>query len=121
MVLSVLYGWAEKDQRSYAEKNGFSSQRVSIIGGYTPKQKIIKALMEFSGYTNTSVFAHWVEYSLCPVISKGDVVIMDNASFHKNHRIQDLIETKDARLLFLPPYSPDLNPIENVGPTLNVH
>ena len=101
-----------KRSKVLRRKNSFSSQRVSIIGGYTPKQKSLKALMEFNGYTDTSIFSHWVEHFLCSVISKGDVVIMDNASFHKNHRIQELIEAKGARLLFLPTYSPDLNPIE---------
>ena len=75
------------------------------------QKKSLKALMAFDGYTNTCVFSYWVEHFLCSVISNGDVVVMDNAKFHKNHCIKALIEAKGARLLFLPTYSPDLNPI----------
>jgi transposase len=47
-----------------------------------------------------------------PTLSPGDVVILDNVGFHKSERAEQLLKTKGARLLFLPPYSPDLNPIE---------
>ena len=50
---------------------------------------------------------------LSKCLKNGDVVVMDNASFHKSKKIKDLIEKTGASLIFLPPYSPDLNPIEN--------
>ena len=65
------------------------------------------------GSCNRVVFEAWVETCLVPVLQPGQVVILDNATFHKGGRIQQLVELAGARLLYLPPYSPDLNKIEN--------
>ena len=64
------------------------------------------------GAVNGDVFEAFVEQVLVPDLRPGDVVIMDNLSSHKRQRIRELIEDADARLVFLPAYSPDLNPIE---------
>ncbi len=64
------------------------------------------------GAVNGDVFEAFVEQVLVPDLRPGDVVIMDNLSSHKRQRIRELIEDAGARLVFLPPYSPDLNPIE---------
>lgn len=64
------------------------------------------------GAVNGDVFEAFVEQVLVPELRSGDVVIMDNLSSHKRLRIRDRIEAAGARLEFLPPYSPDLNPIE---------
>ena len=66
----------------------------------------------FEGHCNTTVFELYVEHILVPTLEVGMVVIIDNASFHKSKKIRLLIEGVGARLVFLPPYSPDLNPIE---------
>jgi len=58
-------------------------------------------------------FARWVGECLVPKLHFGDIVILDNAGPHKNKRVVELIERRGARLEFLPPYSPDLNPIES--------
>jgi len=64
------------------------------------------------GAVNGDVFEAFVEQVLVPELQSGDVVIMDNLSSHKRQRIRELVEGAGARLVFLPPYSPDLNPIE---------
>ncbi len=64
------------------------------------------------GAVNGDVFEAFVEQVLVPELRSGDVVIMDNLSSHKRLRVRELIEATGARLVFLPPYSPDLNPIE---------
>lgn len=64
------------------------------------------------GAVNGDVFEAFVEQVLVPELRSGDVVIMDNLSSHKRVRVRELIESVGARLVFLPPYSPDLNPIE---------
>ena len=64
------------------------------------------------GPMNRSAFEVYVQTQLAPTLSKGDVVLMDNLSSHKGQRVTELIEDRGAWLLFLPPYSPDLNPIE---------
>jgi transposase len=66
------------------------------------------------GAVNGDVFESFVEFVLLPELHPGDVVIMDNLSSHKRQRTRELIESTGAKLVFLPPYSPDLNPIEMV-------
>ena len=61
---------------------------------------------------NRALFEEWVEKCLVPTLSKGDIVFMDNLSSHKGPRVEQLIEAAGAELRYLPPYSPDMNPIE---------
>ncbi|MER8887809.1 IS630 family transposase [Mesorhizobium sp. M0816] len=67
----------------------------------------------YDGAMNGNVFLAYVEQVLVPTLSQGDVVIMDNLPAHKAAGVREAIETTGARLMFLPPYSPDFNPIEN--------
>ncbi|MFN5609385.1 MAG: transposase [Holosporales bacterium] len=73
----------------------------------------------FRGTCNTEVFNTWIEQQLLPILDDKSLVIMDNAVFHKSQKTKDLIESVGAKLLFLPPYSPDLNPIEKNSALLN--
>jgi len=66
------------------------------------------------GAVNRDVFEAFIEHVLVPELKPGDVVVMDNLSSHKGGRIAELIEQAGAELRYLPPYSPDLNPIEMV-------
>ena len=66
-----------------------------------------------SGPINREAFEAYVERVLVPELRTGDIVVMDNLSSHKGPRVRALIEAACAHLLFLPPYSPDFNPIEN--------
>ena len=68
--------------------------------------------MTFRGSCNTELFVNWVKQMLIPELTPGQVIVMDNASFHKSSVIKDSIEAAGCRLVYLPPYSPDLNPIE---------
>ena len=61
---------------------------------------------------NKQIFEIYIETQLAPTLSQGDVVFMDNVSFHKSQKIEQMIKNRDAWALFLPPFSPDLNPIE---------
>ncbi len=63
---------------------------------------------------NSQVFYSWVEQVLLPGLPPSSVIVMDNATFHKRQDIQDLIKEHNHTILWLPPYSPDLNPIEQV-------
>jgi transposase len=64
------------------------------------------------GAVNRDVFEAFIEQVLAPTLKLGDIIVMDNLSSHKGQRIRTMIESTGATLLFLPPYSPDLNPIE---------
>ncbi len=71
------------------------------------------APMVLDGPMNGAWFLAYIQQVLAPTLKPGDVVIMDNLAAHKSTPVRDAIEAVGARLLFLPPYSPDLNPIEN--------
>jgi isftu1 transposase len=111
--ITPLYGWSKQGVRSYGERAGYKKQRVSIVAAYQHGIKKLIAPMEYSGYTNTSLFVQWVEEHLCPNLKKGQYVIMDNVSFHKSIKVKEAIEKVGCKLIYLPVYSPDLNPIEH--------
>ena len=79
------------------------------------------ACMTIEGATNTEVFQAYVRNILCPVLRAGDLVVMDNLSPHKNEHTLELIRQAGAQALFLPPYSPDLNPIEKMWSKVKAH
>jgi transposase len=68
--------------------------------------------MAIEGSTTKEVFEAYIEHFLAPTLRAGKVVVMDNLSAHKGQRVRKLIEDRGCELLYLPPYSPDLNPIE---------
>jgi transposase len=105
-----------------AEKVGNRSkrQRISFIGALNYQKRQLFAPFYSENYTNTEVFLTWIEQILVPVLEPNMVVIMDNASFHKSYKIMDLIEKTGAELLYLPKYSPDLNPIEKCWRPLKI-
>ena len=72
----------------------------------------VSAAMTIEQATDADIFLGYVEQVLCPTLAIGDVVVMDNLSSHKVTGVRELIEARGAEVLYLPPYSPDLNPIE---------
>jgi len=84
---------------------------TTFVGALTMRGMI--APLVLPGAINRDAFEAYVEKVLVPELRPGDIVVMDNLSSHKGPRARALIEAAGARLLFLPPYSPDFNPIEN--------
>jgi transposase len=103
-------GWGKKGEKLVGKKSGKYYERTNIIAGLVNNKPI--APMVFNGSCNTQVFESWVEQFLIKELKPGQVVVMDNATFHKSQKTKELIQSVGCRLLFLPPYSPDLNPIE---------
>lgn len=103
-------GWGKKSEKLIDKRSGKYYERTNIIAGYVNHKSI--APMVFNGSCNTKLFETWIEKLLIKDLKPGQIVIMDNASFHKSQKIKELIESVGCKLLFLPPYSPDLNPIE---------
>ena len=101
---------AEKGEKLVGKKSAKYYQRTNIIAGLVNNKSI--APMVFNGSCETILFEIWVEKFLIKELKPGQVVIMDNASFDKSKKTRELIESVGCRLIFLPPYSPDLNPIE---------
>lgn len=106
------YAYAKRGKKIEGERTGKRFSRTSLIAGL--KQNIPLAPMEFKGYCDTDVVLTWVKHWLIPALKPGDTVIWDNATFHKSCQIAEAFQTADIQLLFLPPYSPDLNPIEHL-------
>lgn len=67
----------------------------------------------FDGYCDSKMFEVYLEHCLIPSLSPGKIIIADNAAFHKSLRARQMIEDANCKLIFLPSYSPDLNPIEH--------
>jgi transposase len=104
------YGWNERGQRFHALKSGRRQGRVNMIAALCQGQLMAPFTVE--GSCNRSVFEIWLETCLIPVLKPGQVVVMDNATFHKGGRIEQLIQQVGCQLLYLPAYSPDFNKIE---------
>jgi len=106
-----LYGRSQRGQRIQDETSGDRIvPRISMIAGYC--QGHLLAPCRFDGHTDSVVFNLWVKKILLPELKSGQIIILDNASFHKSKTTRQLIESVDCQLLFQPPYSPDLNKIE---------
>lgn len=104
------YAWSPRGKSVNDERNGRATEKLNIIAGLSGKNIIAPMIYECS--TNSEIFNFWLEHSFLPEIPKGSLIVMDNVSFHKSKKTKDLVEKFSCRLLFLPPYSPDLNPIE---------
>jgi len=104
------YARADIGSQIYGATSGLKFARESFIAAKVQSQ--ILAPFCYTGTCDTALFNFWLKECLIPVLRSGQVVIMDNASFHKSKDNQKLIEEADCKVLFLPPYSPDLNPIE---------
>ena len=104
------YGWSPAGERVYGLKSGRRQGRVNMIAGYRNGQLIAPFTVE--GACNRTVFETWLESCLIPILQPGEWVILDNATCHHGGRIAQLIQAKGAQVVYLPPYSPDLNRIE---------
>ncbi|MEY2942832.1 MAG: hypothetical protein RLY97_846 [Pseudomonadota bacterium] len=107
-----LRGWAPKGQRLHAKAPYGHWKTMTFLAALRCDR--IDAPCVLDQPINGASFLDYVEQCLVPTLSSGDVVIMDNLSSHKRPAIRTAIHSVGARLLFLPPYSPDLNPIEQV-------
>jgi transposase len=99
-----------RGEKAYGTVSGRKFKRISIVAGKCDGRII--APMEYGGTTDSALFEHWFEHYLLKAIPTGSVIVMDNATFHRKSVLRSMAEGTGASLLFLPPYSPDLNPIE---------
>ena len=104
------YGWSPAGERVEGLKSGRRQGRINMIAAYRAGQLLAPFTVE--GACNRTVFEIWLETCLIPVLKPGEWVIVDNATFHHGGRIAQLIATTGAQVVYLPPYSPDLNRIE---------
>jgi transposase len=109
--LAPLYGWARKGERAYQKAPRNWGKNITLLSSIG-KESGMGASLVVEGSTNREVFETYLEDVLCPTLERGQVVVMDNLSAHKGERVRELIEAKGCELIYLPPYSPDFNPIE---------
>ena len=108
--LAPLYAWSPKGERAFCSVPRNWGANVTLlasmsVGGMGP-------CLAVEGPTTREVFETYLERVLVPSLRPGQMVVMDNLSSHKGSRVRELIEGRGCTLLYLPPYSPDLNPIE---------
>ncbi len=105
------YGYAPRGQQVSGRISGRKYKRCGIVAAKIADK--ILAPFQYSGTMNSSLFEFWFSHQLLPSLDKGTVIVMDNASFHSKKRLLAVAQNAGYRLLFLPPYSPELNPIEH--------
>ena len=107
-----LRGYAKKGKRCFDNKHDWHARgRINAVAAIINSVFVTLSLVE--GSMNSDIFYAWITKALLPKLPKGAVIIMDNASFHKRFDILEAIKKSEYILEFLPPYSPDLNPIEH--------
>lgn len=108
--LSPLYGWSRVGERLRVKAPKNRGKNVTLLSSMSTEG--MGPSVAVQGATTKAVFESYVEQALAPSLRRGQVVVMDNLSAHKGERVRDLVEERGCELLYLPPYSPDLNPIE---------
>jgi transposase len=108
--LSALRAWSRRGQRAFCSVPRNRGPNTTLLSSMTMEGMGPSLAVE--GATTSAVFEAYVEWGLSPTLCPGQVVVMDNLTAHKGERVRELIEGRGCELLYLPPYSPDLNPIE---------
>jgi transposase len=111
IAMTRLYGRAEPGKRIFEKIPGDRGKNVSTIGAIGLAG--IRTALSVQGSIDGDLMVFFVEEMLVPTLKRGEVVIMDNCPTHKMDEIEEAIEARGAWVIFLPRYSPDLNPIEN--------
>ena len=130
-------------RRVYVDETGTTLGMTRLRGRSPPGQRVIDvapqnhwqmttlvgalrrdgptAALAFDGATDGPAFESFVRQTLCPTLRHGDLVVMDRLAAHRSPAVRELIEAAGARLLYLPPYSPDLSPIEEMWSKVKQH
>ena len=104
------YARAPRGEKVVAKISGRKFKRTNIVAGICQGNWV--APLEYTGTTDSVLFEFWFENCLLKEVNKGSTIILDNATFHKKSILPDLAKKYHCEVLFLLPYSPDLNPIE---------
>jgi len=105
------YARSPKGQAAYSSESYRPTGKVNLLACMSLEGVVAPWLVE-NGTVNTQVFTYYLEHILIPELKQGQILILDNYPIHKALKVRELIEQKDCKLMFLPTYSPDFNPIE---------
>jgi transposase len=108
--LCPLYAWSPKGQRAFGSAPRNWGRNVTLLASITHRG--LGPSLAVEGATTREVFETYLEGVLAPTLEPGQMVVMDNLSAHKGGRVKEIIQGRGCELLYLPPYSPDFNPIE---------
>ncbi len=108
--LAPLYAWSRRGERAFASVPRNWGKNVTLLASMSMEG--MGPCLTVEGSTTSEVFEAYLEQVLAPSLRSGQVVVMDNLTAHKGERVRELIEARGCELLYLPPYSLDLNPIE---------
>jgi transposase len=111
LAMSRRYGWAPRGERLVGSVPFNRGKNITVIGALTYRGMLTELM--FEGALDGPAFRAFVQQCLVPKLRPGQVVILDNLSAHRDAEAREAIEAAGASLLFLPPYHPDLDPIEN--------
>jgi len=101
---------AKRGTRVYDKRSGRRFARTNVIAGLCGTNHLAVRCYEHS--TTADFFEDWFEWELLSVVPIGSIIVIDNASFHRKTKLYDIAAKYGVAVLFLPPYSPELNPIE---------
>ena len=113
--MNRLYGWSRRGEQAVISAHT-RGKRLSVVGAMSIDGP--RGMMSFTGSLNTERMLEYVDGYLGPNINEGDIVVLDGMSVHKSVRVRESIEARGGSVLILPPYSPELNPIEHLWSTL---
>jgi transposase len=108
--LAPVYAWSRRGERAFASVPRNWGKNVTLLASMSVEG--MGPCLAVEGSTTREVFEAYLEHVLAPTLRPGQVVVMDNLTAHKGERVRELIADKGCELLYLPPYSPDFNPIE---------
>ena len=103
--------WSPRGQKIIGQIAGKKHRRVGIVAARVGEEII--APLQYDGTMNSLLFEAWFEISLMSELAGGSAIVMDNAAFHRKAKLAEIAQKHGHRVIFLPPYSPELNPIEN--------
>ncbi len=108
------YGWGSSKERVYDTRPKGRKDRVSLIAATTPNGVMAEQALVIPDTVNKNAFLAFLETTLLPTLTRGSVLVMDNWTVHHGDDVSELVEAHGCELLYLPTYSPDLNPIEHL-------
>jgi transposase len=109
-ALSPQYAYSPKGSRAHAKVPRNRGKNTTLLASMSLEG--MGPCLAVEGATTATVFESYVEQALAPSLRHGQIVVVDNLGAHKGARVRELIQERGCQLLFLPPYSPDFNPIE---------
>lgn len=110
------YGRSKRGQRVYLPEPGRKYKRINIVAGQRNGETL--ALRTYLWAMTAVFFEIWFMWELCPLLKRGSIIIMDNASFHRKKVLEKIAESFGCVIVWLPPYSPDKNKIEKLWANL---